>query len=118
MALFSRLAGYYTGHVTKLDGPYSFSVPVSIALNIIGLLFLLFAAITFNFPSENPVTHQSMNYTSAAIGAVALISGITWITTGRKQFSGPGAMSFLRGENTATENVVEAEVECEDEKKT
>lgn len=118
MALFSRLAGYYTGHVTKLDGPYSFSVPVSIALNIIGLLFLLFAAITFNFPSENPVTHQSMNYTSAAIGVVALISGITWITTGRKQFSGPGAMSFLSGENTATQNVVEADAECEDEKKT
>lgn len=117
MALFSRLAGYYTGHVTKLDGPYSFSVPVSIALNIIGLLFLLFAAITFNFPSENPVSHQSMNYTSAAIGVVALISGITWITTGRKQFSGPGAVSFLSGENTATQDVVEEDAQCEDEKK-
>ncbi|KAJ5405509.1 hypothetical protein N7465_006793 [Penicillium sp. CMV-2018d] len=118
MALFSRLAGYYTGHVTKLDGPYSFSVPVSITLNIIGLLFLLFAAITFNFPSENPVTHQSMNYTSAAIGVVALISVITWITTGRKQFSGPGAVSFLSGEKTATQDVVEADAQREDEKKT
>ncbi|KAJ6087638.1 hypothetical protein N7467_006552 [Penicillium canescens] len=102
MALFSRLAGYYTGHVTKLDGPYSFSVPVSIALNIIGLLFLLFAAITFN----------------AAIGVVALISGMTWITTGRKQFSGPGAVSLLRGENTATQNVAGADAQRVDEKKT
>jgi choline transport protein len=35
----------------------------AIAFNTIGLLFLLFAAITFNFPSEYPVTHESMNYT-------------------------------------------------------
>jgi hypothetical protein len=116
MALFSRLAGYYTGHVTKLDGPYSFSVPVSIALNIIGLLFLLFAAITFNFPSESPVTHQSMNYTSAAIGVVALISGITWITTGRKQFSGPCAVSFLNGGHNATNNVAMTDAQRVDEK--
>lgn len=104
MALLSRLLGYYTGHVTKLDGPYSFSVPVSIALNVIGLLFLLFAAITFNFPSEYPVSHESMNYTSAAIGVVALISLVTWITTGRKHFSGPGAVSFLSGQNTTAQN--------------
>lgn len=109
MALLSRLLGYYTGHVTKLDGPYAFSAPVSIALNIIGLLFLLFAAITFNFPSENPVSHESMNYTSAAVGVVGLISFMTWITTGRKQFSGPGAVSFLSGQNTAARNAEPAE---------
>lgn len=100
MALISRLAGYFSGHVTKLDGPYSLSVPVSIAINIIGLIFLLFASITFNFPSTYPVTHDSMNYTSAAIGVVALVSIVTWITTGRKQFSGPAAVSFLSEEGT------------------
>lgn len=105
MALISRLLGYFTGHVTKLDGPYSFSVPVSIFLNIVGLVFLLFAAITFNFPSEYPVSHESMNYTSAAIGVIGLISIVTWITTGRKHFSGPGAVSFLHGQNTASGNV-------------
>ncbi|KAJ9484932.1 hypothetical protein VN97_g8432 [Penicillium thymicola] len=113
IALFSRLAGYCTGHVTKLDGPYSFSVPVSVALNIIGLLFLLFAAITFNFPSENPVTHQSMNYTSAAIGVVALISGITWITTGRKHFSGPGANRVWRSRLRNETNVICKRRTCE-----
>jgi choline transport protein len=91
---------------------------VSIALNIIGLIFLLFAAITFNFPSENPVTHQSMNYTSAAIGVIALISGITWITTGRKQFSGPGAVNISSGENTATQNVAGTDAQHVDEKRT
>lgn len=99
MALASRLTGYLSGHITKLDGPYSFSVPVSIGLNCLGLLFLLFASITFNFPSTYPVGQESMNYTSAAIGVIGLISVVTWFTTGRKQFTGPGALSFLRREN-------------------
>lgn len=100
MALFSRLVGYFSGHVTKLEGPYAFSTPVSIGMNIFGLTFLLFASITFNFPSAAPVDHQSMNYTSAAIGVIAVISLITWITTGRKNFTGPGNVSFLRGEQS------------------
>ncbi|KAJ5115175.1 hypothetical protein NUU61_000934 [Penicillium alfredii] len=104
MALISRLAGYFSGHVIKLDGPYAFSAPVSIALNILGLLFLLFASITFNFPSTYPVGKDSMNYTSAAIGVTGLISIVTWITTGQKHFTGPGAVSYLRGENSAPED--------------
>ncbi|CAI7571281.1 unnamed protein product [Penicillium manginii] len=100
MALFSRLVGYFTGHVTKMEGPYAFSTPVSIGLNIFGLIFLLFASITFNFPSTAPVDHQSMNYTSAAIGVIGLISLVTWITTGRKNFTGPGAVSFLSGQQS------------------
>ncbi|KAJ5634654.1 hypothetical protein N7528_002496 [Penicillium herquei] len=99
MALGSRLLGYFSGHVTKMEGPYAFSGPVSITLNVIGLLFLLFASITFNFPSTYPIDKESMNYTSAAIGVIALISLVTWITTGRKQFTGPGAVSFLKGQN-------------------
>ena len=59
-----------------------------------------------------------MNYTSAAIGVVALISIVTWITTGRKQFSGPGAVSFLSGQNTATQHVAGMGAETVDEKKT
>lgn len=91
MALFSRLVGYFSGHVTKLEGPYSFSTPVSISLNFLGLIFLLFASITFNFPSTSPVNEESMNYTSAAVGVIGLISIVTWFTTGRKNFTGPGA---------------------------
>lgn len=30
-----------------------------------------------------------MNYTSAAIGLIAAISLITWLTTGRQNFTGP-----------------------------
>ena len=101
MALFSRLIGYFSGHVTKLEGPFSFSTPVSIGLNFLGLIFLLFASITFNFPSAYPVNEESMNYTSAAVGVIGLISIVTWFTTGRNNFTGPGAVSFLKGQNTA-----------------
>lgn len=92
MALASRLLGYVTGHVTALDGPFALPVPLSIGLNLLGLLFLLFASITFNFPTTYPVDHETMNYTSAAIGVVAVIGVVTWVTTGKRQFTGPGGM--------------------------
>lgn len=50
-----------------------------------------------------------MNYTSAAIGVVALISLVTWFTTGQKHFTGPGGMNVLHGQETAAQS--EAEVE-------
>ncbi len=58
-------------------------------MNLLGLLFLVFTSITFNFPTLSPVDSGNMNYTSAAIGVIALISIVTWITTGRKAFTGP-----------------------------
>jgi len=30
-----------------------------------------------------------MNYTSAAVGIIMLIAAATWLTTGRKHFTGP-----------------------------
>lgn len=99
MALTSRLLGFLTGHKVYLTGPFTLPLPISITLNVVGLFFLLFAAITFNFPTTYPVTHESMNYTSAAIGVIAVIAVLTWLTTGRKHFAGPGGMSVsvLRG---------------------
>jgi hypothetical protein len=89
--LLARLLGYIWGDraATTFSGPNSLSVPVSLTLNAIGFVFLVFAVITFNFPSEAPVEKLSMNYTSAAIGVVALLSILTWITTGYKHFHGP-----------------------------
>ena len=103
LALLSRVLGYITGHATALTGPYSLPVPISIALNVTGLIFLLFASITFNFPTSYPVTSDSMNYTSAAIGVISFISVVTWFTTGKRQFTGPSAVSELREEVTLME---------------
>lgn len=83
-----RILTRFTGHTKVLSGPYSLG-KYGIVLNVIGLVFLLFASITFNFPTVNPVDQNNMNYTSAAIGVIGLVSAVTWITTGRKNFTGP-----------------------------
>lgn len=38
-----------------------------------------------------------MNYTSAAVGVVMVIALITWITTGRKHYSGPETGVVVEG---------------------
>lgn len=38
-----------------------------------------------------------MNYTSAAVGVSALIAIVTWLTTGRKNFTGPQRGGILAG---------------------
>lgn len=88
LPLFARLLSRMTGHSRMLTGPYSLGKN-GIWVNLTGLLFLTFAAITFNFPTLAPVDKENMNYTSAAIGVIGLISLLTWIFDGRKNFTGP-----------------------------
>ncbi|MCJ1374239.1 hypothetical protein MMC20_005471 [Loxospora ochrophaea] len=88
MPLLVRIMAWCTGRARVLPGPYTLG-SYGIFLNIIGFLFLLFASITFNFPTVNPVDQGNMNYTSAAIGVIGLISIVTWLATGRKNFTGP-----------------------------
>ncbi|KAJ5881640.1 uncharacterized protein N7529_000312 [Penicillium soppii] len=95
LALLSRLLGYLSGHYTSFDGPYSLPLPLSLSFNGIGLVFLLFASITFNFPPKAPVTSDTMNYTSAAIGLVILLSVVTWFTSAAKRFTGPSDVHDL-----------------------
>jgi choline transport protein len=94
MPLLARILAHVTGRKLRLEGPYSLG-RYGLPLNIIGLFFLTFFCITFNFPSVSPVNSENMNYTSAAIGVIMVISLITWITTGRKQFTGPDAAHLL-----------------------
>lgn len=103
MPLLVRIIAHFTGHAKTLPGPYTLG-KYSLPLNFIGLTFLIFTSITFNFPTLNPVTKDNMNYTSAAIGVVGLVSVVTWVTTGRKNFTGP----LIGGENT---RVVDAQAE-------
>ncbi len=88
MPLLARILAHFYGHVRDLPGPWTLGI-YGIYLNIIGFIFLLFTSITFNFPALYPVDADNMNYTSAAIGVIALISLVTWITGGRKNFTGP-----------------------------
>ena len=88
MPLLVRILARFSGHAKVLPGPYTLG-KYGILLNFVGLVFLLFASVTFNFPTLNPVDQNNMNYTSAAIGVIGLISIVTWISTGRKNFTGP-----------------------------
>lgn len=86
---FNRL--YMGDHAaTIFSGPCSLVICAGIAYSeAVGFAFLVFAAITFKFPSQAPVSEVSMNYINTAIGVVALLSILTWITTGYKHFHGP-----------------------------
>jgi choline transport protein len=94
MPLLVRILARFTGRARVLPGPYTLG-KWAIWLNSIGLLFLTFAAITFNFPSVAPVNEQNMNYCSAAIGVIGLVTIVTWVVDGRKNFRGPDAGGVL-----------------------
>ena len=86
--LLARILSWVTGDAKVLSGPYSLG-RYGILMNAIGLVFLLFTSITFNFPTLAPVDSENMNYTSAAIGIIGLISLVTWLISGRNAFTGP-----------------------------
>lgn len=58
-------------------------------LNGLGLFFLAFAGVDFNFPQVGPVTADNMNYCSAAFGVIALTAVVTWFGGARGTFTGP-----------------------------
>ncbi|KAL4984046.1 amino acid/polyamine transporter I [Aspergillus falconensis] len=92
LLLLALLLGYITSHKnssTQITGHFSLSLTLSFSLNALGLLFLLFAFVTFNFLSEAPVDDENMNYTSAAVGAIAPVSVVTWASTACRGFTGP-----------------------------
>jgi len=89
MPLLVRLISYFYGSHKQLTGPWAMKPLVSVVVNATGLTFLLFACITFNFPSLSPVTSENMNYTSAAVGVIMFIAAVTWLAGASKKFSGP-----------------------------
>jgi len=77
MPLLVRLISYFSGSHRQLTGPWAMKPMVSVAVNFVGLTYLLFECITFNFPSVYPINSENMNYTSEAVGAFKLIAAIT-----------------------------------------
>ncbi|KAL9596610.1 MAG: hypothetical protein Q9219_005693 [cf. Caloplaca sp. 3 TL-2023] len=73
MPLLVRVMARFSGHAKVLPGPYTLG-RYGIVVNLFGLGFLIFTSITFNFPTLAPVDKENMNYTSAAIGVIGLIS--------------------------------------------
>ncbi|KAI7526194.1 putative GABA permease, partial [Hortaea werneckii] len=70
MPLFVRLLSLFTSDKAwRINGLYNLG-RLSVPLNVLGLLYLVFTSITFNFPTLKPVTSENMNYTCAAVGAI------------------------------------------------
>lgn len=88
MPLLARILSSFTADAKPMNGPFTLG-RWGLLMNVVGLVFLVFTSITFNFPTLAPVTSENMNYTSAAVGVIGLISAVTWVTTGRKAFTGP-----------------------------
>ena len=59
----------------------------------------------------NPVTKDNMNYTSAALGVIGVVSLLTWITTGKKRFTGPIISDNFQEEERARRVSAEKSVE-------
>lgn len=100
----------------KLEGPYSLG-RWGLFANVVGFVYLAFAVITFNFPTVNPVDKENMNYTSAAVGVVMVIALVTWITTGRRHYSGPETGVVVDGVETGHKQQGLVESEGSEEKK-
>jgi choline transport protein len=101
IVLLARISSLMTRNpnpaVKHIGGAYSLG-RLSVPLNVLGLIYLIFIAITCNFPTQSPATPANMNYTSAAVGIIMAIAGVTWITTGRKKFRGPESGGVMIGE--------------------
>ena len=102
MPLFVRIWGRLRGE-HEIDSAYSLG-KLGMVFNVVGIVYLLFAIVTFNFPSVYTVKADNFNYTSAACGVAILIAAITWFTTGKKNYTGPqrgGILQTLEGSDSS-----------------
>ncbi len=109
MPLFVRIWGRLRGR-QEIDSAYSLG-RFGMLFNVVGILYLAFACITFNFPSVYPVNSSNMNYTCAAVAVSVLIALVTWFTTGRKQFTGPQTGAILTGRAKSDEEPASIKVQ-------
>lgn len=58
--------------------------------------------VIFCLPTANPVTSQTLNYTSVAVGIVALWVFVSWFVWAKKSFKGPTRVVDLDTEDEAT----------------
>ncbi|EIM82927.1 amino acid transporter [Stereum hirsutum FP-91666 SS1] len=72
-------------------------------INFASLLFTVFICVLFILPTAQPVTADDMNYSIAAIGAVFILVGLSWLFWGRFHFKGP-VSEIDQGEEVVVED--------------
>ncbi|KAL1917435.1 uncharacterized protein VTP21DRAFT_3828 [Calcarisporiella thermophila] len=71
--------------------PGAFRLPFSTLINTIALLWIAFITVLFVLPQVNPVTAESMNYASVAVGALTIGTLLGWVFDAHRWFKGPVA---------------------------
>ncbi|KAJ5641753.1 hypothetical protein N7490_005753 [Penicillium lividum] len=69
---------------TMHRGPFAMGQFTGMTVNIISVLWLVFAIVFFSFPFEMPATVANMNYTCVVVGGFLIIELIWWIIAGKK----------------------------------
>ncbi|KAJ5898701.1 hypothetical protein N7504_008989 [Penicillium tannophilum] len=69
---------------TMHRGPFSMGQFTGMTVNIIAVLWLVFAIVFFSFPFEMPATVSNMNYTCVVVGGCLIIELAWWIIAGKK----------------------------------
>ncbi|KAI1798916.1 amino acid transporter [Daldinia bambusicola] len=84
-------------------------------LNLVGIGWTILTTVLFVFPPEIPVTSENMNYCIVAFGVILLISVVTWMFDGRKNYAGPHVeVEGLEGKVEGVEAVLEHPIEAGD----
>ena len=69
-------------------GPWSLG-RMSPIIGWLGIIWVGFICVLFMLPTVSPVNHDTFNYAPIAVLAVLLFSGIYWLVSARKWFTGP-----------------------------
>ena len=59
-----------------------------VPLNIVSVIWIAFFSIILCIPTVNPVTPETMNYSSLMIGGVLIFSMFFWFISGRHNYKG------------------------------
>jgi choline transport protein len=71
-----------------LHGPFKLG-KLGIPINVLAILYTIFASIFLLCPPYRPVTPLNFNYAPALMGGVLILSGSVWIFKGRREYTGP-----------------------------
>ena len=69
--------------------PFKLGEPLGWFCNLLGIAYAIVTTVLFLFPPAIPVDGSTMNYAIVAFAVVLIISSLTWIFDGRKNYKGP-----------------------------
>ncbi|KFY47435.1 hypothetical protein V496_10670 [Pseudogymnoascus sp. VKM F-4515 (FW-2607)] len=65
-------------------GTFHMSYTVGMTVNIVTVIWLVFAIVFFSFPYVKPVSAQNMNYTCACVGGFLVLETAWWFVAGKE----------------------------------